>query len=144
MNPCSHPKMYVTEGVGEKFWCCRDCSYTKKFDRANGAGDPVPWWFKKLVDAETKWFAEKRKAQGFWETDIDRDWRNTGLLPETQHERMSIGEKLHFHGIVQEPGDVEASAVLAMAKVITPVPVPKLGSFMRDPENPQSYERFGE
>jgi hypothetical protein len=102
----------------------------------------VPWWFKKLYEAELAETQNRRKS--------DPDFRRVPVngmdspYPLYEGENLTVDQKLKKYGIVQEPGDEAKSLVVAMSMVNPQVP-PKLGHFLRDPENPgeQPVEDFG-
>lgn len=105
----------------------------------------APWWFRKLVDAETAHYIEMRKTDPMYGkriTNLHRDGSDP-VAPTYEGDELTIAQKLAKYGIVREPGDDVASAKLARTRVPgvvipkTPAPVPRLDSFMRDPENPR-------
>lgn len=103
----------------------------------------VPWWFDKLVKAETERFRALRQADG----------KVLPVNPGAMYlrypgEEWSLQQKLDYHGIVQEDGDVRKSYDTAKKYAVDVPPaapktvLPKLGSFLRDPE-PHDYSDFG-
>lgn len=104
-------------------------------DPARNQPSVVPWWFKKLRDAEIRNYAEVRKENPLYGRRIINP-RNDGgdpVVPRYEGDELTLEQKLLKYSIMQEPGDEYASAVAALEHVPA-APVPKLGSFLRDPE----------
>jgi hypothetical protein len=102
----------------------------------------APWWFKKLRDAEIAHTASVRKANPKYRKRITNPTASGAdpVSPMYEGDELTIEQKLTKFGIVREPGDEYASAVAAVALVTPATPVPKLGSFIRDPENPRGAD----
>lgn len=100
----------------------------------------APWWFRKLVDAETAEYAARRKEDPMYGrrvTNIRHDGSDP-VTPLYEGDELTLEQKLAKYQIVREPGDDIASAKLARTRVPAvripeePAPVPHLGGFIRD------------
>lgn len=98
----------------------------------------APWWFRKLVEAETAEYAERRKADPmFGRRPLNGAYPVT---PKYEGEELSLVEKLAKYSIVREPGDEQKSAALAQARV-TPAARAALPPEVPEAEVPEGYLR---
>jgi hypothetical protein len=91
----------------------------------------VPWWFKKLYEAELNYTKQMRKENPRFRTEpVNGDYP---VVPMYEGDELTVEQKLAKFGIKREEGDEAKAAVFAAAH-LPHLPVPKLGSFIRDPE----------
>lgn len=95
------------------------------------APNPVPWWFRKLYEAELEETRRGRRENPEYRRKVlNGDYP---VEPKYEGDSLTLAQKLAKYGIVQEEGDSARSAVFAVSRIPS-LPVPKLGSFIRDPE----------
>jgi hypothetical protein len=92
----------------------------------------APWWFRKLVEAETLEYARRREADQKYGKRVMNARTDGGdpVVPVYEGDELTLAQKLAKYRIEYEKGDEDRSA--AYVAKSTPLPVPRLGTFVRD------------